>query len=296
MKMTSSAEQFLVNALGAEGYEELCKVELYKLQTNTVVDHEEIKTALQIVPRTILSLLHRELSTMTTDRGKSIPLPVNPPAVLSATKMANDVYTGEIHSAGKILAKFVNRSLPGIGLVIMTTFELYDVSDIAKMPEPKESPDVAKIQQIIDERLALRDMVSQMVEKKISEREVIENLIKMRLTQMMSEQAAKKEEPMAKELDESIKSKSRLREFLDKKAQKKKEFHVEISKSETVNCPDCGKDIFSNGAYTGCICMGDDRDNKIYIRKTEKGFSMRFPKSWDAENISMLLETLRNRS
>jgi len=333
MKHNEAAEQFLAKALGDEGLEELRKFELYKLQTNTVLDHEEIRTALQIVPRTVLSLLQRELTPMGKDQGKEIRLPVREEAYLHVTKMSNDVYTGEIREKSKIVAKFRDRSLPGVGLVVMSTFELYDVNQLASEKSPEVNDDTVKIQRIIDERLGLRDLVRQVVDQRLSEREAVDHLIRIRLMQVISE--AKKDkvaeqisnvtkiatsEPEAQkdpyfrgmanglQVADSIANdkepefieapkKKLLKDFLDKKTKKRQpEFQIEISKSEVVTCPDCGKDIFSNGSYTGCICFGDDRDNKIYIKKTENGVSMRFPKSWDADNIQMLLETLRSKN
>jgi hypothetical protein len=301
MKLTASAEHFLSKVLGTECLEELHKFELYKLQTNTVLDHEEVRTALQIVPRTVLSLLQRELAPMKPSDNKSIKLPVSPEATLQLTKMSNDVYTGNIHQNGKIVAKFTNRSLPGIGLVIMSTFELYDMDSLVNMPIPQSNSDVTKIQAMIDERIGLHHLVRQVVDQRLSEREALEHIIRTKLTQAIAEASLpKNKEDSLENNPEAMKPKKepKLKSFLDKKESKRNrpEFHVVLDKNEEINCPDCGKEIFMKGAYSGCICFGDDRNNKIYIKKTESGFSMRFPKSWDAENIQMLLDTLRSKN
>lgn len=328
MVLTEAAENFLSKALGEEGLEELRKFELYKLKTNTVLDPNEIRIALQIVPRTVLSMLQMELAPMKDGSGRQVPLPVNPPANLSVTKMARDVYTGEIHQEGKVIASFKDRSLPGVGLVIMSTFELYDIGALASMPAPRPEPEVSKIQAMIDERLVLRDLVRQVVDQRISDREAIDHMIRMRLTQAIREakkkaediatvtEAHKQSTPMSDpyfhgmanglEVANSIANDkepkfveapkaSRLKAFLGKR-KKNREFQIMMSKNETVSCPDCGQAIFAKGSYSGCVCLGADMNNKIYIKKTEEGFSARFPKSWDQENILMLLEVLRSKN
>ena len=284
MKNNSLAEKFLIKALGDEGVAELRKFDLYKIKTNTVVDAEEIRTALQIVPRTILSLLQNELSDLQDGNGKEIKLPVDN-AFLQITKMTSDVYSGEIRQGSKIVANFSNRSLPGVGLVIMTTFELYDISELSKEKPTDNSEMEAKVQKIIDDRLNFHSMVSKVVDQKISEREALDNLIRMRLTQAIKE---------AQEVPKADLSKpKKLKSFLDSR---KKEYRIEMAKSESVSCPDCTKQIFAEGIYSGCICFGEDRNNTVFVKKSEDGYSMRFPKGWDKENIQLLLETLRNRS
>lgn len=88
----------------------------------------------------------------------------------------------------------------------------------------------------------------------------------------------------------------KLKEFIESRKKKNKpEFSVQLSKGETVDCPDCGKNIFNGSVFAGCICLGDDRERKVFIKKTEEGIKVRFSKGWDADNIEMLLSTLRNK-
>lgn len=223
MKLTDSAKQFLSKALGEEGFETLQKFELFKLHSNKVIDHEEIRTALMIVPRTVLSLLQKELRQMQPEQGKNITLPVEPEATLSVTKYENDVYSGRITRKNKILAQFKDRSIPGIGLVIMSTFELYDIEALAssnfpsfndnspkedKAPEKVENEkpaadledkksvelDSKKIKDLIDEKLELRDLVAKVVDQKLTEREAIDNFIRTKLTQILSDTIASKKQ------------------------------------------------------------------------------------------------------
>jgi hypothetical protein len=265
MRDIGSALKFAAAVFGEDS---LKKFEVWKQQTNTVVDHEEIKTALQIVPKAVLALLQKELQGMESDSGKDIELPVEPKAVLAVTKHANDVYSGSISQEGKSLATFRNRSMPGVGLVIMTTFELYDIDAInSQLPSPKKT-EGAELSP------ALEAIVATAVEQKMEQKSQIEALVEEKIAA-----AGKKNE-------------LKLKSFVNRR---KPEFKVEIAKNESVQCPDCGMCVFAQSGFSGCVCLGDDRNAKIYIRKTETGVAFSFPKSWDQENIELLLATLRDK-
>lgn len=302
MSLKPKAIIFLKKTLGEDGYEKLVKSDLYKKKTATALDIREISTALQIVPRTILSFLHKELKDMKDGSNKEIKLPVDSEAFLSVTKYSNDVYSGEIRQKGEIVATYRYRSLPGVGLVIMSTFELYDVMDLGRMggdhqDTSKTSAD--DIQKIIEEKLSLRDTISSLVDRKISEREALDSLIRSRLTATISESGQGKEkEEMKKDQENDKKKPLKLKEFLDKKSEKNKHF-VKLEKSDIVSCPDCQNVIFNESGFSGCICYGADMDGKIHIKKSEGGVQLSFPKNWDKENVEMLLHALReskNRS
>ena len=304
MTYKPQAITFLKKALGEDGFEELNKVELYKKKTNTVLDPEEIKTALQIVPRTILSFLQKELGEMKENEGKEIKIPIEPEAFLNVTKFANDVYSGDIRQKSEIVSSFRYRSLPGVGLVIMSAFELYDIDDLSRMGKQSSSDllNLERVQDIIDEKLRLRDLVSKVVDEKLSQRQAIEELVKMRLSQMLLESSNVSEKPNSLEEKEEKKlimekKPLKLKQFLEKKAAKAKtpSYEIKIEKSESVTCPDCGNKIFDEGGFSGCICFGPDRNKKIHIRKNENGVQLSFSKQWDHENIEMLLEVLRER-
>lgn len=392
--MSSKASLFLAKALGEDFMESLAKVELWKPGTRTTLDHEEIKTALKIVPRTIMAILVRDLVPMGVGESKEIQLPipagqgagstdaqhqaVNSGAQLKVTKHERDVYSGELIENNQKVVDFKYRSLPGIGLVIMTAFELYDIHQI-NQPAPEEmQPDVnAKIERLIDERIALHNLVEQVVEKKLSQRDALQQAILSKISHDL--RAAKDEaeqarvqlagagvaafgyakdvkagdyghsaslEDVKKLYDEHAKVKKDiveitkvsedstpnpseyhrgmtnglkvaesvvtgqepefldapkvpkpLKKFLDERKKKlqKNEFSIEMVKGETVHCPDCGNSLIDGQVFTGCICLGDDMDKKVFIKKTEDGVKVRFSKDWDKENIEMLLEVLRKR-
>jgi len=325
--MSSGAEYFLGKTLGDDFLESLSKVELWKPGTKSTLDHEEIRTALQIVPRTVIALLIRELSGLSVGQDKRIELFVSSGAFLNVTKHENDVFSGDLEQGGKKLTEFKFRSLPGIGLVIMSTFELYDMENLINTPvtrEPLVGPaeDVnAKVQKMIDDRLALHDLVERVVDKKMSQKEAVHSMLLMKLTEELraiaqnlahqsdshshgipdsveihSSTVNKKESNFA---DASVKLKKSfpVKDFLESRKTKikKAEYSVHMAKGETVDCPDCGKNIFNGNLFSGCVCLGEDMDKKIFIKKSEQGIKVRFSKGWDSENVEMLLEVLRRK-
>lgn len=332
----SNADLFLKKALGEDFFESLAKVELYKYGTRSVLDIEEIKTALQIVPRTIIALLIKELSPMSVGETKEIPLFVGTNAMIRATKHERDCFSGDVEEDSKKIAEFKFRSLPGVGLIIMSAFELYDMENLinspsasdlptvtasAPLPQPNFAEDIdSKVQKLIDERLALHSLVEQVVEKKIAHKDAIHQMMLAKLTEEISSlknrmvavsgkaELARKEAEVAKQLNPAvfeieenkketptpIKKSRPLQEFLEKR-KKPKEFSVQMVKSEKFCCDSCGKEIFSNLGYSGCICMGENMNSKIYIKKSEDGVKIRFGRGWDEENICMLLDVLRNK-
>ena len=314
--MSSGADSFLKKALGPDFFQSLEKVELWKMGTKTVVDHEEIKTALQIVPRTLMSFLINNLQPMLVGETKEIALPIknSDHPILRVSKHEKDVYSGELEDStekytDKKVAEFKYRSIPGIGLVIMSAFELYDADELNKEPthDIPEST-IAMVQKMIDERLALHDLVGKVVDKKITQRDAIQSLVLAKLSDSMEKPKAPEHKPATNievnvdvspeikvEQKVKIKKVSPLKGFLEdrQKKLKKNEYAITMTKGEEVCCPDCGQHIFKSEVFSGCICFGDDMDKKVYLAKTENGMKVRFGKGWDPENMEMLLEVLR---
>lgn len=299
--MSSKANNFLKKALGEDIFESLAKAELWKPGTRTVVDSEEIATALQIVPRTVMVLLIRDLAHMSIGEHKDIHLPFGKDSKLIVDKHERDVYSGHVEEDNKIVVDFKYRSLPGIGLVIMSAFELYEVEKLSQpAPAVEPSSDIEhKVQQLIEERLQLHDLINKVVDRKLMQKEAVQHLMLAKLTNAIHAEPAPevhhveiaKKEPS---LEEKKKG-SPLKGFLDGR-KKKNEFSIELSKGETVNCPDCQKNIFDGKLFSGCVCLGDDMERKVFIKKTEDGYNVRFSKGWDPENIEMLLEVLRRKN
>lgn len=334
----SKADFFLKKTLGEDFLESLEKFELWKPGTKSVLDHEEIRTALQIVPRTVMALLIRELSPMEIGETKEIDLFGDGSARMTATKHERDVYSGQIDEDNRKISEFKFRSLPGIGLVIMSAFELYDMenlintaspgvpSAVNEIQEPREtvvaSPSPSnpleelqsKVQCMIDERLMLHDLIGKVVDKKIMEKEAVQKMVLVKLTEAItmvnqrvgmveahakvaSLHAGASRQIATKAMETALKDKKKrpLNEFLEKK-KKNKEFSIQLTKGEQVSCPDCRKNIFDGSVFSGCICLGADMDKKLFIKKSEDGIKVRFSKSWDPENIEMLLEVLQKKN
>ena len=309
--MSSGADFFLKKTLGEDFFESLQKFELWKPGTKTTLDHEEIKTALKIVPRAIMSYLIAELVPMQIGETKELSLSVKLDAkcLIRVTKHERDVYSGDIEENNKKIVDFKYRSIPGVGLVIMSAFELYDTDHLLEQPKNEISDATSDaIQKIIDERLALHDLVGKVVDKKLSQRDAIQQLVLAKLSEVakpkpisiphhieVPNSMINKQESIP--VESKPKKHSPLKDFLDgrQKKIKKAEYPIQMAKGENVHCPDCGKNIFDGNAFSGCICYGDDMDKKIYIKKSEEGVKVRFGRGWDPENIEMFLEVLRRK-
>jgi hypothetical protein len=296
--MSNNANKFLKKALGDDFLESLSKSELWKPGTKTVIDSEEIATALKIVPRTMMAILIRELAPMEIGQTKEISLPIpGASVIMNVTKHERDVYSGEIKDDNKMIVDFKYRSLPGLGLVIMSAFELYDVEELTKEPAPTDHSDIEhRVQKMIDERLQLHELVNKVVDRKLMQKEAVQHIVMAKLTEAMHEPEPTNSEIFKKEATLETKQKgSPLKGFLERK-KKPNEFSIEMSKGESVNCPDCKKNIFDGRLFSGCICLGDDMEKKVFIKKTEDGIKVRFSRGWDSENIEMLLEVMRKKN
>lgn len=200
----SNADSFLKKTLGEDFFESLSKVELWKPGTKSTVDHEELRTALQIVPRTIIALLIKELIPMNIGETKEIPLFVGNNSLLRTTKHERDVYSGEIEEENKKIVEFKFRALPGVGLVIMSAFELYDMENLintSSQPTPSQGTAVnfvddvnIKVQKLIDERLALHSLVEQVVEKRLAHKEAIHQMMLVKLSHEVNKLKTKQEQ------------------------------------------------------------------------------------------------------
>lgn len=320
--------------------------DLYKIGTNSVLDPEEIRIGLKVVPRAVMSLLISELTPMELNSHRDIQLPFGKEAYIRVNKNAADDYTGSVYSDNKLVYDFKNRSIPGLGIILLSTFELYDLEELQQKSVAPSDDVESKVQKLIDERMELHSLVSKVVENKMAEREAIHKLMMEKLSEALAKEAKKnaqiaeirqiqeqstpqsdpyfqgmtnglevansianEKEPNfvsapkkslnieAKDVmkkEAPAKKGSPLKEFVARK-KKPKEFHVEIAKSETRDCSDCGQEIFGNLTYSGCICLGQDQHKKIWIKKSENGVQLKFSRSWDEENISILLDILRNK-
>jgi hypothetical protein len=181
--MSKKSDLFLNKTVGDDFLESLVKFDLYKPGTRSVVDHNEVGTALQIVPRVILSFLIQNLSSMASGENRKLSLPCGEQAELDVTKHERDVYSGSVLEKNKIVIDFKYRTIPGIGLILLSTFELYDVSTLTTEAQEQVKPDIAsQVEKLIEERMALHSMIHAVVDKKMSERDAVKELVLARLT------------------------------------------------------------------------------------------------------------------
>ncbi len=285
--MDKKPDTIVKSILGEDFFEELKKSDVYKINTKTVTSTDEIATGLKIVPRAVMSFLVSSLSHLEPGDNKELELPFAPGYHMQLSKKDHDSFSGFIYSEGKKINEFTHRSIPGIGLVLMTTFELYDTDNLKDTKEKeKESFNVLKLQSLIDERLMLHSLISRVVDHKIAQRDAIETLVREKLKQAIIVEKQK-------EVEEEKNKAQKLKDFIEQS--KKRQEEAQIEKSENISCPDCGTGLYDGGRkLTLCICYGADWNKNIKIKKTEDCIKMKFPKNMDTENIEMLLNTLRN--
>lgn len=292
----------------------LAKAELYKKNTKTALDLDEIKIGLQIVPKFILKFLSTFLSQMQPNDNKDLPLDFAGGVGnrIRVTKHDFDVYTGDIYKDGQIVTSFANRSIPGIALVIMSAFELYDSDDlelakITPADDEKIKQKSEDLDKLIDQKIQILALIEGVISQKISEKNAVEQLFLARLLAPAPLQTMAPMVQLDKPLDvpapkiergpivekkESMKS-NKLKDFLEKKQQKRsKDFVVKIEKAEAT-CPHCNQNLFNDDNFNGCVCLGEDLNNQVLIAKSEKGIKLSFHKSWDMENVLTVLQALK---
>lgn len=328
---------FLKKILG-EGFEEdLIKSEvggILKQNANVSVLPQEMYVALQIVPRTVISMLVQHLKPLATGQTADIPWPAQNGVLhnIHVNKISSDLYSGQITGEGKVIAKFSYRSLPAVGLVIMSTYELYD-KETNKQDLDNSDIDYGKVQKIIDERIRMQSLVEDVVNKKLSEREALQQLIVQKINDYLrtsesiknthlptektdlaeSEHVAETEEAseepevedieidseVAEEVQEEAETKeskkSKLKEFLENKKTKKSE-NVTFLKKE-IACPYCASLMYKGGdSIDLCLCYGEDYGSSIKIKKNKnKEYIFKYPKNFSIDNANMLLGAIKKK-
>jgi hypothetical protein len=329
-------KNFLKKFLGEDFESDILKSEvgaILKPDANMTVLPHEMYVSLQIVPRTIISMLVQHLKPLKAGQTADIPWPSDSGAMhnIHINKISSDLYSGQITGEGKVLAKFGYRSLPAVGLVIMSTYELYD-KETNKQDLQNPEINYDKVQKIIDERIRMQALVEDVVNRKMSERDAIQQLIMQKINDYLrssenikqsspSEQVAKpvtdlkesemetteeeSDEPEVDEIDvdkevmeeaENTKEskKHKLKEFLDKKV--KKAESISFVKKE-ISCPYCATKIYKGGdSIDLCICYGEHYGDSIKIKKNKNNeHTFKYPKKFSIDNATMLLGTLKKK-
>jgi len=275
--------------LGNDIFETLQKFEIYKPNTNTALDPRELEIAMQVVPRAILSYVSNCVAGMKPGDVRECPIPFGENANWTINKHGADDYNGEIRENNKIKYEFKYRSIPGMAMLLMTSFEIYDFNDLEPAQSAPVISDTAKMQELIDERLKIYDLINSVVSNRMEIRDARERFITEKLNIIISQL----EDQRAMEDRAKNKKELKLRRFLEAKKESK-EFEISFEKSEKAICGDCGASLFdTTGWKSGCICSGDDRNKKVWLKKTENGVKLKFSKGWDGENIEMLLQSIK---
>ena len=286
--------------LGDDIFTELKKSAIYKPETKTALQPEEIRVALEIVPRSVLAFLFANLKYRSISEVIDLDLPWALNAKMHVNKLGADNYSGEITQDGKRMYEFQHRSLPSIGLILLSVFELYDIemlNEIKEKPvEPAVSNRLERLQDVIDERLMMHNLIRDVVDKRLSEREAISRLIKEKLSGHIADMQQEPEMPKEVQPVEESK-KSKLKQFLESREHKRQE-SVDMDKSEDIKCPDCKTVIHKKESteIIPCICYGEHMLKPIKIIKSEDGkVKIKFPKSFDIDNIEMLLDAVKKQ-
>lgn len=171
--------------LGESFFSELQKSEvgpILKEDAKVSVFPHEMMIALQIVPRTVISLLVQHLKPLKPKEHTVIPWYLENGICheIRVQKISSDLYSGEITGEGRVLARFQYRSLPAVGLVIMSTYEMYD-KETNKQDTVNPEFNYDKVQSLIDEKIRLQMTIESVVNKKLSEREAVKQLIDQKI-------------------------------------------------------------------------------------------------------------------
>ena len=330
---------FLKKYLGENFEKDLIKSEtgaILKPGANIGVLPQEMYISMQIVPRTIISLLVQHLKPLKSGQICDIPwLSDNGHTHnIHINKISSDLYSGEITGEGKVLAKFGYRSLPAVGLVIMSTYELYD-KETNKQDLQNPDIDYDKVQKMIDEKIRMQAMIEDVVNRKLSEKEALQQLITQKIQDYLRSSDAVKQstlEPERKsdvvenddemddgieaseveseeediedidisndameEIEESNEPKAKKNKLKEFMDKKVKKTEVSFSKKE-ISCPDCAKKLYKGGdSFSLCICFGEFMGQELKIKKSNNQYTFKFPKQFGLENIEMMLDVIKSK-
>ena len=298
--MKAKDVKIVKSILGDDIFAELKKSAIYKPETKTALEPEEIRVALEIVPRSVLAFLFAHLKNRDVSEVIDLDLPWALNAKIHINKLGADNYSGEITKDGKKMYEFQHRSLPSIGLILLSVFELYDLDMLNEIKEKPAAPavqsQIERLQDVIDERLTMHSLIRDVVDRRLSEREAIGRLIKEKLTAHIADVQEKIEESK-EEVPVEDGKKSKLRQFLESREAKRQE-PIEMDKSENIKCPDCKGVLHKKDSseIIPCVCYGEFMSKSIKMEKSADGkVKIKFPKSFSIDNIEMILDALKKQ-
>ena len=124
--MAYKYEKLIKAALGVQVYEILEK-SIVKKDTASVVDIDELASAIKIVPKSVVAFLMKELPSMKEGEAKEVELPFGEKkTTMLVNKKAEDVYKGHFIEGGHIVHEFELCSIPQLAAHMLSHFEMYD--------------------------------------------------------------------------------------------------------------------------------------------------------------------------
>lgn len=123
--MNKKAILLAKHVLGEELYQKLEKA-IVKMPTRSVVDIQEVHSALRIAPKSVMTFLMKETNGLADGEAKNIKLPFDDNTSMLLNKHTADVYSGHMYRGGKIIHEFQNASIPQLSSHLLSLFELYD--------------------------------------------------------------------------------------------------------------------------------------------------------------------------
>jgi len=155
------------------------------------------------------------------------------------------------------------------------------------------------IKDVVDHRISERDAIKQLIAEKISEQfneiEESEDEEYEEEDDFSLEMSDDETEESGEGIMDNLTKKSKLKEFLESREKKRTE-KVHLDKSEKIDCPDCNTDLYKGENHIKlCLCYGEHFNKEIKVKKTEDGrYKFNFPKSFDTDNVEMLLEAIKS--
>ena len=107
------------------------------LAKSTGVASDRVMADLKVIPRAVMSFLISELGPMMVGEQRKISLPFGDDACISIRKNSSDDFTGSFVGASGPQA-FQNRSVPGVGATILSTFSPNSVEHMCGPKSPED--------------------------------------------------------------------------------------------------------------------------------------------------------------
>lgn len=287
-----SQKDLIKNFLGEKFISSLQKEEMasgiYKPSANVSIEIDDIYTSLKIVPKFVLEWVYENIKYMKKGDNRDLSIPScwtdGVEHNLHIDKHDHDVFSGEITANGDKITSFKYRSLPAIGLILLSTFELYDIEKLDEKKDLKHIPQHSSsdIDRSILNALKLKMAIQSVLDGEKEEKEAINDVINSRIPDIFAgtmQKSKKTKKPTA------------VREFVSKIKNK-----TSVVLDKSIKCPHCNTELYKSGdkSITLCICYGEFMNKTLKLTKSESSnASLDIPKGFGGFNLEMLLEAIK---